>query len=75
MELTEDARDGETGGVCVETNREIRIEVTEDGSGGETAFEFLKGFLSLGGPFKTLIFAKKRRDRGGDAEYPSIKRR
>jgi hypothetical protein len=60
MELTEDAKDSETGGICVETNREIRIEVTEDGSGGKTAFEFLKGFLSLGGPFKTLIFVKKR---------------
>jgi hypothetical protein len=60
MELTEDARDGETGGVRMETNREIRIEVTEDGSGGETVFEFLEGFLSLGGPLKPLIFAKKR---------------
>jgi hypothetical protein len=60
MELTEDARDSETEGIYVETNQEIRIEVTEDGSRGKIAFEFLKGFLSLGGLFKPLIFMKKR---------------
>jgi hypothetical protein len=65
-ELTEDIRDSETRGVHVETNRKIRIEVTEDGSEGKMAFKFLKGFLSLGGPFKPLIFVKKRRDRGSD---------
>jgi hypothetical protein len=66
IELTEDIRDGETGGICVETNQEIRIEVTKDGSGGKTVFKFHEGFLSLGGLFKLLIFMKKRRDRGSN---------
>ena len=41
---------------------EIGIEVTEDGSGGEMTLEFLKGFLSLRGPVKMLILAKKSGD-------------
>src|SRR5277367_4813488 len=67
MKLADDARDSEARGVGMETNREIRIEMTKDGGRGKTAFEFLKGFLSLRRPVELLIFAEKSRYRAGNA--------
>ena len=60
MELTDDVRDGEIGGVSVKTNGKVGVEVTEDGSRSKATFEFLEGFLSLGGPMEVLVFVKKR---------------
>ena len=60
MELTDDAKDGETRGISVETNGKVGVEVTEDGSGSKATFEFLEGFLSLGRPMEVLVFPKKR---------------
>ena len=59
MELTNDTRDSKAGGVGMETNWEIGIEVTKDRSGGKTMFEFLKGYMSLRGPVKLLILAEE----------------
>jgi len=67
MELTDNARDSEAGGVGMETDREIGVEVTEDGSRSKTTFEFLKGFLSLRGPMEILILAKESGDSASDA--------
>ena len=47
MELAKDTRNSEAGGISVETNREIRIEVAKDRGGGKTTFELIESFLSL----------------------------
>ena len=67
MELTDDARNGETGGISVETNREFGVEMTEDRGRSETTFEFFESFLSLGGPMEILVFAEESSNRTCDA--------
>jgi hypothetical protein len=67
VELTDDAGDGKSRGVRVETDWEIGIEVTKDWSRGKSALEFLKGFLSLRGPMKMLILAKEGGNRSSNA--------
>jgi len=47
VELTDDAKDSEIGGIDVKTNGKIGVKVTEDGSRSQAMFEFLEGFLSL----------------------------
>ena len=39
VQLTDDTRDGKTGGIDMETNREIGVEVTKDWSSCKIAFE------------------------------------
>ena len=46
MQLAKDARDGKTGGVRVNTDWAIGIEVTEDGGHGKMVFELIKGSQS-----------------------------
>jgi hypothetical protein len=64
MQLTEDARDGKAGGVSVEADWKIRIEMTKDGGGGKTTLEFIESFLSLGGPHESLILPEERSNGG-----------
>ena len=57
----------------METNGKVGVEVTEDGSGSKATFEFLEGFLSLGGPMEVLVFAKSG-DGAGNAGISLDKR-
>ena len=66
VELAKDTRNSEAGGVSVEMNREIWIEVTEDRGGGKTTFEFIESFLSLSRPFEAWILPEEGRHGGGD---------
>ena len=43
--LRNDAGNGETRGIDVEDDRETRIEMTEDGRGGEQGLKLVEGFL------------------------------
>jgi len=67
MQLTDDTRDGKTGGVGMETNRKIGVKVTKDWSSCKMTFEFLKGFLSSRGPVKLLVLMEKCRNGAGYA--------
>ena len=50
MGLANNARDCCTRRICMQSGREIRIEMPEDWSGGKQGFEPIEGLLSLGGP-------------------------
>jgi hypothetical protein len=67
MQLAEDARNSEAGGVGVKTNWKVGVKVTKDGSGGESTLQLIESCLGLRCPFEPLIFAKERRHWGGDA--------
>ena len=46
----------------VKMNWEIRIEVVENGDGGEAALQFIEGRLGLMEPMKSLALSKKVRN-------------
>ena len=64
VKLTDDARDSKPGCVSVNVDRQIRVEMFENGRGGKAAFEFFKGSLAFRRPMKVLAFSKERGDAG-----------
>ena len=66
MQLTEDTEDRKAGSVGMDTDGKIRIEVSENGSGGESKFECFEAGLIDGRPVKALAFSEKRSDRRSD---------
>ena len=58
-----DTRHSESRRICMEHDREFRVEMTEDRSRREQGLEFIKSGLGFGGPDETLTFAQQAGDR------------
>ena len=50
----------------MDADREIWVEVFEDGPRGKTTLEFVECRLTFGGPVEALAFLEKGGDRGDD---------
>ena len=67
VRLGDEAGNGEAGGIGMERDIQIWIEVTENRSRGERRLQRIEGGLRSRVPFESLTLAKKRGDRHDDA--------
>ena len=58
MKLAYNARNRKSRSIGVQANGKIKVEVFEDGGGGEAAFQFIKCGLGLARPVEPLAFSK-----------------
>jgi hypothetical protein len=59
VKLVDDAGNCKSRSVCVKANRQVRIEMSEDGCRGEEGFELVKGDLTFGEPVEAFILLQK----------------
>ena len=67
VKLTDDAGDSKPGCIGMNADRQIGVEMFENGRGCKATFEFFEGGLAFRRPMKVLAFAKEGGDAGDNA--------